>query len=42
MRNFIIGVIVGIVVSTIGFAGLAKILDRGVKQVKEVSKDIND
>ena len=41
MRNFIIGVIVGIVVSTIGFAGLAKILDKGVKTVKEVSKEVN-
>jgi capsular polysaccharide biosynthesis protein len=41
MRNFILGVIVGIVVSTIGFAGLAKWLDKGVKTVKEVSKEMS-
>lgn len=41
MRNFIAGVIVGIIVSTIGFAGLAKWLDRGVKTVKEVSTEIS-
>ena len=41
MRNFILGVIVGIVVSTIGFAGLAKWLDRGVKTVKEVTVEVS-
>ena len=41
MRNFIAGVIVGIIVSTIGFAGLAKWLDIGVKTVKEASTEIS-
>lgn len=40
MRNFILGVIVGIIVSTIGFAGLAKWLDKGVNKVKQVSTEI--
>jgi hypothetical protein len=35
MGNFIVGVIFGIIVSTIGFAGLASYLDKGVVVVKE-------
>ena len=38
--NFILGVIFGIVVSTIGFSGLAKMLDVGVNKTKSVVEKI--
>ena len=37
MINFIVGVIVGIVVATVGFSGIAKMADKGVDKVKEVT-----
>jgi hypothetical protein len=39
--NFILGVIFGIVVSTIGFSGVAKMLDSGVNTTKSVVKQID-
>lgn len=41
MRNFILGIVVGIIVSTIGFAGFAKWLDKGVNKVKNVSTEFS-
>jgi hypothetical protein len=38
--NFLIGVVVGIVVATIGFSGVAKIADRGVEAIKHEAKSI--
>ncbi len=35
--NFIAGVIVGIVIATVGFSGIAKMADKGVEKVKEVT-----
>jgi hypothetical protein len=35
MNNFVIGTIFGIVVATIGFAGVAKVLDKAVVVTKE-------
>lgn len=40
MRNFILGFILGIVISTIGFTGLARFLDRGINKVKEIAREI--
>jgi len=40
MFKFFLGVIVGIIVSTIGFAGVAKWLDKGVDSVKVQSKEL--
>ena len=37
MMNFIVGVIVGIVIATVGFSGIAKMADKGVDKVKEVT-----
>jgi hypothetical protein len=37
MINFIIGVIVGIVIATVGFSGIARMADKGVDKVKEVT-----
>lgn len=36
MINFIAGVIVGITVATVGFSGVAEVLDRGVEATKEM------
>lgn len=35
MKNFILGTIFGIIVSTIGFAGIAKVLDKAVDVTKQ-------
>ena len=34
MRNFILGTVFGIVIATVGFSGIARLLDRGVDTVK--------
>jgi hypothetical protein len=37
MFNFFLGVILGIVVATIGFSGIASTLDKGVDTIKTMS-----
>ena len=37
--NFLVGIILGIVISSIGFAGVAKLLDYAVVKVQTVAKD---
>lgn len=37
MKNFLLGTIFGIVIATIGFGGVARLLDNGVNKVKEVT-----
>lgn len=37
MIKFVAGFILGIVVATVGFSGIARMLDNGVNKVKEVS-----
>lgn len=37
MRNFILGTIFGIVVATVGFSGIAKMLDNGVEKTKTIA-----
>jgi len=39
MKGFILGTIFGIVICTVGFNGIAKILDSGVTRVQEISKE---
>lgn len=39
MKTFIIGTIFGILISTVGISGIAKIMDNGVSKVQEVSKE---
>jgi len=39
MRNFILGTLFGIVVATIGFSGVAKLLDGGINKVKSVAQE---
>ena len=40
MTKLIVGFVLGVVVSTIGFTGLARVADRGVEQLKETSQEI--
>ena len=37
MRNFILGTIFGIIVATVGFSGIAKMLDNGVEKTKAIA-----
>ena len=37
MTNFIAGVIFGIIISTVGFSGIAKMLDNGVEKTKAIA-----
>ena len=37
MTNLLIGFVLGIVVSAVGFSGIAKMLDKSVDKVKEVT-----
>lgn len=39
MKTFIIGTIFGILISTVGIAGIAKIMDNGVTKVQQVSRE---
>jgi len=40
MRNLIIGFVLGVVVATVGFSGVAKMLDHGIDKVKSESKEL--
>ena len=40
MRNFILGTVFGIVIATVGFSGIARLLDRGVDTVKTQTRDL--
>ena len=37
MKNFLIGTVFGIIVATVGFSGIANLLDNGVEKVKQVT-----
>ena len=39
MKGVLIGFVLGVVVATVGFGGVARILDRGVETVKSQSQD---
>jgi hypothetical protein len=39
MRSFILGTIFGLMLATVGFSGIARMLDNGVQKVQEVSKE---
>lgn len=39
MRNFVYGTIFGIVIATVGFSGIAKIVDHGVSKVQDVARE---
>ena len=39
MSKLLIGFILGIIVATVGFSGIARMLDNGVNKVKEVTQE---
>ena len=39
MKGFVLGTIFGIVICTVGFNGVARILDTGVAKVQDISKE---
>ena len=40
MFKLLIGIVIGVVVATIGFGGIAQLLDRGVQTIQEQSKEL--
>ncbi len=40
MKNFIIGTVFGLIIATVGFGGIAKILDRGIETIKAQSQEL--
>ena len=40
MRSFILGTVFGLILATVGFSGIAKMLDRGVETVKTQSQEL--
>ena len=40
MSKLIIGFILGLVVSAVGFSGIARMLDRGVQTIQNQSKEL--
>ena len=40
MKSFIVGVVIGIILATVGFGGVAQILDHGVEKVKTTSQEL--
>ena len=41
MTKFVVGFVLGVVVATIGFSGVARLLDSGVEVVKEKSQELS-
>ena len=41
MDRFFVGVVVGIVISTIGMSGMAKVVDNGIDMVKAQSRELS-
>ena len=37
MKNFLIGTVFGIVIATVGFSGIAKMLDNGIEKTKAIA-----
>lgn len=40
MRNLVVGFVLGIVVATVGFSGVARMLDNGIGAVKTHSREL--
>ena len=40
MRNFVLGIIFGLVIATVGFSGFARMFDKGVHTIQQTSKEL--
>ena len=36
MKNFLIGTVFGIIIATVGFSGIARMLDNGIEKTKAI------
>jgi len=41
MSKLLVGFVLGLVVATVGFSGVARILDNGIETVKTQSKELS-
>jgi hypothetical protein len=41
MKMFIVGTVFGLVLATVGFSGIARMLDRGVDTIKSTSQELS-
>jgi hypothetical protein len=39
MKQFFIGTVFGIIVATVGFSGIARMIDKSVDKVQDVAKE---
>ena len=39
MKTFVLGTVFGILITTVGVSGIARIFDNGVSKVQEISKE---
>lgn len=39
MRSFIIGMVFGVIVTTVGFSGIARMFDNGIAKVQTLSEE---
>jgi hypothetical protein len=42
MKNFVVGTLFGIVVATVGFTGIARVMDKAVNVTKTQAKELAD
>ena len=40
MRGYLIGFVLGLIVASVGFSGIARIADRGVQTIQTQSKEL--
>lgn len=40
MFKILIGVVIGIVIATVGFSGIARLLDHGIQSIQQTSKEL--
>jgi hypothetical protein len=40
MKTFIVGFVLGLIVATVGFGGVARMLDKGIETVKTQSQEL--
>jgi len=40
MKNFVLGTIFGLILATVGFSGIARMLDKGIDTVKTQSQEL--
>ena len=40
MKNVLIGIVIGIVIATVGITGIFRVLDKGVQTIQHQSKEL--